>query len=132
MGLPGSGKTTLAQELNKKLPSHWYNADTVRQHENDWDFSMQGRIRQAHRMKTLANDSEGLGVKYVICDFIAPTKRIRKIFDADFTIWMNTLNTSRYLDTDKIFEIPQNANLIIQDFNYTIDSVVNSLYNEIP
>lgn len=117
MGLPGSGKTTLAKELNKKLPSHWYNADTIRQHENDWDFSMQGRIRQAHRMKTLANDSEGLGVKYVICDFVAPTEEIRTIFNADFIIWMDTVATSEYKDTNKIFTQPLIYNLRLTELN---------------
>ena len=47
MGLPGSGKTTLALELKKHLNAEHFNADDVRQRFNDWDFSEAGRIRQS-------------------------------------------------------------------------------------
>jgi adenylylsulfate kinase-like enzyme len=129
MGLPGSGKTTLAIKLKQQLQDcSWFSADEVRELHADFDFSMPGRIRQAERMLQLADSAT---TEFVICDFVTPTNQIRKIFNADFTIWMNTRNTSRYSDTDKIFESPQNANLIIQDFNYNIDSIVESLYNVI-
>jgi adenylylsulfate kinase len=115
MGLPGSGKTTLARELNKHLQSKWYNADDIRASENDWDFSNDGRIRQALRMKTLAEDSESYGFKYVICDFVAPTESIRNIFDADFTIWMNTISESRFNDTNSLFEPPTKYDIQIRE-----------------
>ena len=38
MGLPGSGKTTLANELAKLIKSKRLNADEVRKAANDWDF----------------------------------------------------------------------------------------------
>lgn len=129
MGLPGSGKTTLARKLNHRLPSQWYNADQVRQQENDWDFSLAGRDRQAQRMKALA---EASNYDIVICDFVAPTENTRQLFSADFTIWMNTLDQSIYADTNQMFEPPTDADLIIQNFKYNIDTVVQSLYNEIP
>ena len=47
MGLPGAGKTTLAEKLSKKLSAEWINADKVRKEFNDWDFSKDGRLRQA-------------------------------------------------------------------------------------
>ena len=47
MGLPGSGKTTLASELVSLLKAKWLNADEVRKEANDWDFSEEGRKRQA-------------------------------------------------------------------------------------
>jgi adenylate kinase family enzyme len=50
MGLPGSGKTMLAKELQDKLNCPWFNADIVREQFNDWDFSKEGRIRQSLRM----------------------------------------------------------------------------------
>jgi adenylylsulfate kinase len=131
-GLPGSGKTTLADQLHEKLQGIWYNADEVRHMNNDWDFSIDGRKRQALRMRNLAEYSESQGIKYVICDFVAPTIEIQNIFNPDYVIWMNTIEFSRYPDTNILFEPPQTPDLIIQDFNYTIDSVVNSLYNEIP
>ena len=115
MGLPGSGKTTLAEELKSQLQLKgktvaWFNADYVRHINNDWDFSSEGRIRQAIRMKNLAN---GMMTDYVICDFVAPTEEIRNIFDADFIIWMNTEKNSEYQDTDKIFEKPSKADYTI-------------------
>ena len=39
MGLPGAGKTTLADELAKKIKAKRLNADVVRKEANDWDFS---------------------------------------------------------------------------------------------
>ena len=102
MGLPGSGKTTLASALLKLIDCVWYNADAVRKNYNDWDFSKEGRLRQATRMKTLADDSKG----HVICDFVAPTKEIRDIFNADYTIWVDTIKEGRFNDTNKVFEPP--------------------------
>ena len=80
-GLPDSGKTTLAKQLQEIFKCSWFNADAVRKKYNDWDFSEEGRIRQAHRMKELCS-GEGL----FIADFVAPTEEIRKIFNSDFTI----------------------------------------------
>jgi len=101
MGLSGSGKTTLADELQRVSRFPRINADKVRAEYNDWDFSNEGRLRQARRLKKLSE-------KYArsITDFIAPTEEIRKIFKADITIWMDTVSKSKYEDTDKVFEIP--------------------------
>ena len=60
MGLPGSGKTTLAADLqcllSRDYKSYWLNADVVRKQFNDWDFSESGRDRQAKRMKGSLNN----------------------------------------------------------------------------
>jgi adenylylsulfate kinase len=130
MGLPGSGKTTLAKALNLKLQSKWYNADDIRKSENDWDFSLEGRIRQALRMKSLAEDSEQYGFKYVFCDFVAPTEQIRNIFDADLTIWMNTIPQGRFEDTNKLFEEPGFVEIEITSFDYDIDDIIKRICNE--
>ena len=50
MGLPGAGKTTLANELSPMLDAKRLNADEIRKAANDWDFSQEGRKRQAKRM----------------------------------------------------------------------------------
>lgn len=109
MGLPGAGKTTLAQELLGLLQAEgktvrWFNADDVRKLYNDWDFSHEGRIRQSHRMRELADEA---GTDYVICDFVAPLVEMRNNFKADWTIWVDTIEKGRYEDTNKVFVEPE-------------------------
>lgn len=118
-GLPESGKTTLARKLQEELDYAWFNADIVREQFQDWDFSPEGRKRQAKRMFDLC---EGID-KSCIADFVAPTEEIRKIFGADITIWMNTIKESKYQDTNTIFEEPK-ANIIITDFSYNIEDII--------
>lgn len=116
MGLSGSGKTFLSKLLQKELSCAWYNADNLRDMANDWDFSDEGRKRQSYRMKALA-DFEKENKRTVICDFICPTIEARKIFEADFTIWMDTIKESNYKDTDLIFQEPKNINIRISNWN---------------
>jgi len=72
MGLPGSGKTTLANELAPLLNAKRLNADEVRKEANDWDFSEKGRVRQAKRMADAALKLKKQGFN-VVADFICPT-----------------------------------------------------------
>ena len=106
MGLPGAGKTTLARALQQRLNSSWHNADEIRKQFNDMDFSIDGRLRQARRMSQLAAMDAFDGWKHSICDFVAPTEEIRDIFDADYTIWVDTIKEGRFEDTNKLFEPP--------------------------
>ena len=116
MGLPGSGKTYLSQKLHPLLDAAWYNADRVRSMANDWDFSEYGRVRQASRMRAFA-DFEKKNKRFVVCDFVCPTKETRKAFDPDITIWMDTIKEGRYEDTNKIFEIPEKVDFHITEWN---------------
>ena len=116
MGLPGAGKTYLAQQLKQQLENHgatvgWLNADEVRKHFNDWDFSRDGRIRQSLRMRDLADESN---TDYVIVDFVAPLPEMRHNFKADWTVWMDTIDAGRYEDTNKMFVEPD-----VYDFRIT-------------
>ena len=132
MGLPGSGKTTLASDLFGRLmyttPVAWFNADEVRQIYNDWDFSAEGRVRQAYRMRSLA-DSEIAKGKTVICDFVSPTQEIRDIFNANFTVWVDTIDRGRYEDTNKVFETPKVYDIQVteQDSAYWSDIIADAL-----
>jgi adenylylsulfate kinase len=119
MGLPGSGKTTLAQALQKKFielgrTADWYNADQIREQHNDWDFSEAGRLRQAQRMKKLADSSES---DFVICDFVAPTQQLRDEFAADYVIWMDTISEGRFADTNQLFERASTFNIQVTVWN---------------
>jgi hypothetical protein len=129
MGLPGSGKTTLAKALKNYLEEYsvtfiemmpifskvsWFNADEIRQKYNDWDFSDMGRIRQSLRMAQFALES---GSDYSICDFVAPLVEMRNNFKADWTIWMDTIDKSRFEDTNKAFIPPDRYDFRITEQN---------------
>ena len=139
MGLPGAGKTYLAQALKKYLETNgdlmkinpqrvmtyegipgpgflnvgvdWFNADDVRKKYNDWDFSKEGRIRQSLRMFQFAVECTG---EFVICDFVAPLVEMRNNFKADWTIWVDTIDRGRYEDTNRAFVAPE-----VYDFRVT-------------
>ena len=106
MGLPGAGKTTLANELAPLIKAKRLNADEVRKAANDWDFSEEGRTRQAKRMADFALKLKDEG-NYVVADFICPTPKARSLFPADFTIWIDTIKEGRFDDTNKMFVKPE-------------------------
>jgi GTPase SAR1 family protein len=116
LGLPGAGKTYLAQHIVDHLQAakksvHWLNADDVRKKYNDWDFSETGRIRQSLRMRELANECK---TDYVLCDFVAPLVEMRNNFKADWTVWVDTIDRGRFEDTNKVFVPPE-----VYDFRIT-------------
>ena len=105
MGLPGSGKTTLANELAKLIEAERLNADEIRKAANDWDFSEEGRKRQAKRMAAEAIKLKNSG-NNVIADFICPTPEARSLFPADFIVWVDTIKKGRFEDTNQMFVKP--------------------------
>jgi adenylylsulfate kinase len=129
MGLPGSGKTTLAHELTSLLSPNclWINADEIRELYNDWDFSLEGRIRQSIRMRELADASEK---EYVICDFVAPLVEMRNNFNADYTIWVDTITEGRYKDTNKLFVSPEKYDIrVTEQDSEKWGLIINNLLN---
>ena len=105
-GLPGSGKTTLAKPLAELLGGVHINADEVRAEYDDWDFTPEGRMRQAMRMKYLSDGVVKAG-KIAVTDFVAPTPEARKEFGADYIVWMDTIDKGRFEDTNKMFVRPE-------------------------
>lgn len=108
MGLPGSGKTTFAlkiqAEFNKRdVKVNWFNADEVRKKFDDWDFSEEGRMRQAQRMRDLCNESD---TEINMVDMVAPLPEMRTTLNADWLIWMHTIEEGRFEDTNKAFVAP--------------------------
>jgi len=104
-GLPGSGKTTLAKPFADLIGAVHINADQVREEYDDWDFSPEGRMRQAQRMRHLSDGVVRAG-KIAVTDFVCPTEEARLAFDPDFTVWMDTIKEGRFEDTNKVFEQP--------------------------
>ena len=119
MGLPGAGKTTLASHLVPLLKAKWLNADEVRKEANDWDFSAEGRVRQAKRMWSKAKEYKSQG-HHVVADFVCPTPEARSLFPADYIIWVDTINAGRFDDTNKMFVKPDKY-----DFHVTTQDAKN-------
>ena len=109
MGLPGAGKTTLANELSKLIECKRLNADEIRKAANDWDFSEEGRKRQARRMSDAALKIKKEG-NNVIADFICPTPAARELFPADYIVWVDTIKKGRFEDTNQMFIKPEKFN----------------------
>ena len=108
MGLPGSGKTTLASKLVPLLNAKWINNDEARKAANDWDFSEEGRIRQAKRMAGLVEKYRKEGrYNYLVTDYICPTSKTRELFNADYVVWVDTIDKGRFEDTNKMFVKPE-------------------------
>ena len=119
MGLPGAGKTTLANELAPMINAKRLNADEVRKAANDWDYSEEGRTRQAKRMADFALKLKEEG-NYVVADFICPTPEARNLFPADYVVWVDTIKEGRFDDTNKMFVNPDKF-----DFHVTSQDAKN-------
>ena len=122
MGLPGSGKTTLATKLVPLIDAKWLNADEVRKEANDWDFSDEGRRRQAKRMADKAEKFKKDGFN-VVADFVCPTPKARELFNPDYLIWMDTIKKGRFEDTNKIFVKPDKFDVRVSEMNSEIWSI---------
>ena len=128
MGLPGAGKTTLANELAKLIESKRLNADEIRRAANDWDFSEEGRTRQSKRMSEVAIKLKNEG-NNVIADFICPTPEARNLFPADYIIWVDAIQKGRFEDTNQMFVKPEKFNFHVtsQDAKYWAPKILKEI-----
>ena len=129
-GLPGSGKSTLAENMVEHMNNTQHlNADVLRQEANDWDFSPEGRKRQAIRMRERADCHMGP----TIADFVAPTQELRDIYDPHYTIFLDTIKEGRFADTNAIYEKPTNANRVNRRWLNKEDTgrLVYTMYREV-
>ena len=132
MGLPGAGKTTLADELAPLLNAKRLNADEVRKAANDWDFSEEGRTRQAKRMAKFALKLKEEG-NYVVADFICPTPKARSLFPADYMIWVDTIKEGRFEDTNQMFVKPEKYDFHVttQDAKFWAPKILEEIKNDV-
>jgi len=128
-GLPGSGKTTLAKPFAELIGGVHINADAVREAYDDWDFTPEGRMRQAQRMRHLA-DGVVMAGKIAVADFVCPTEAARAEFDPDYTVWMDTIKEGRFEDTNAMFEQPPECDYhVAQWFEDTHAQLVQVVQN---
>ena len=128
MGLPGSGKTTLANEIGPMLKAKRLNADEVRKAADDWDFSEEGRKRQAKRMADFALKLKSEG-NFVVADFICPTPEARSLFPADYIIWVDTIKEGRFEDTNQMFIKPEKYDFHVtsQDASVWAEKIIREI-----
>lgn len=126
-GLPGAGKTYFAAKLREELGDtvQHINGDGVRSIHNDWDFSEEGRLRQAQRMRRYA-DEENANGKHVILDFVCPKQEYRDIIKPDIIVWANRTPVRDFPDTTAMFENPNYWDYQIND-DTDVESVIPEL-----
>jgi len=118
MGLPGAGKTTLAQKLVTRLNAVHFNADAVREHINkDLGFSPEDRLEQARRMGWLCDRVTETGA-FAVADFICPTPETRAAFTQSgdaFVVWADRIAQGRFEDTNRMFVPPERADIRVSE-----------------
>ncbi len=132
MGLPGAGKTTLSDALAPLLQAKRLNADEVRKAANDWDFSVEGRQRQARRMASLAQELSNQG-HHVVADFVCPTPEARALFPTEYLIWVDTIAAGRFENTNRIFVPPADVDFRVhsQDAEYWAPIIATQICNRV-
>lgn len=110
MGLPGAGKTTIAQALLWRSNAVHFNADAVRQEiSRDLGFSVTDRVEHARRLGWLC-DRVVEANSHAVADFICSTPETRAAFEAGgpaFVVWVDRIEPGRFEDTNRLFVPPE-------------------------
>ena len=112
IGLPGSGKTTLAKELAERINAIHLNADEVRSDLNkDLGFSPESRIEHSRRLGALSRLLSAQG-HHVVVDYVNPTEETREAFGMpDKIIWMDREPVRDFPDTTAMWVKPTKFDL---------------------
>lgn len=128
-GLPGAGKTYFASKLAATLGIVHINNDAVRNHYNDWDFSEEGRLRQAKRMRQFADEYMRHN-QSVVLDFVCPKQKYRDIIKADIEVYANRTPVRDFPDTTAMFEEPDYGCYIIYD-STDVKSMIRQIVSDL-
>jgi len=140
-GLPGSGKTTLANRIvmilkHKGIPTFHVNADTVRASLNsDLGFDSTSRIENARRIGSVMYLAARNGLLPVV-DFVMPTVEARAAFNVGASGTIYDLYTvtrehgfqCRFSDTQSMFDAtPLGATLHyeLKDINDVAEQIIS-------
>ena len=117
MGLPGSGKTSLAKEVAGLVGNCvLWNADEVRENLGNPGFSPEARLAQARRMRFLC-DTVTAGACRAVADFVCPTPETRDAFrvSSAFVVWVDRIASGRFEDTNRMFVPPEEFDVRVVD-----------------
>jgi hypothetical protein len=128
MGLPGSGKTELSEQLAKELNASHINSDTVRTMYNDFNYGIESEVYHARRLRRLSMISE---LDYSIVDSTSPRISCRDVMVPDYIIWMDTVQSSKYSEADEIFEPPTRYNIRITSTDYSVDDILKEIRTDL-
>ena len=160
VGLSGSGKSTIAKGLEKKLHSEGFftellDGDNLRVGvNNNLGFSVEDRQENIRRATEVAKLFYNAGI-VTVCSFISPTKEIRSMAkeilgDAMVEVFINTPleecerrdvkglyqkaragEIKGFTGIDSPFEAPENPDVDVKTKDMSIEESVEFLYNQI-
>lgn len=116
--------------MAKRLNATIFNGDVIRSNiSRDLTFSLQDRIEQAKRIASLCDQVAESG-HISIADFVCPTEETRKVFNAQFIVFVDRIKSSRFDDTNKIFTSPREFNIRVTSEGtpeYWVEKIIKSL-----